>query len=139
MENREKITLSNKIEELTALASKIEELAENWQLPMPLTMNINLVLEEAVTNIISYAYPSNEIQKINIEISINNSNLQIIITDQGIAFDPTSNAEPDIHLPAAERPIGGLGIFLITKIMDTVEYQRIDETNQLTLQKNISQ
>jgi serine/threonine-protein kinase RsbW len=58
--------------------------------------------------------------------------------DDGREYDPTLKADPDITLPVEERPIGGLGIFLIKKIMDQVEYLRKDNRNFLMLTKNIS-
>jgi serine/threonine-protein kinase RsbW len=63
--------------------------------------------------------------------------LIVEIIDDGIPFDPTSLKKPDLTLPAEERPIGGLGIFLITKIMDSVNYTRNNNQNILTLIKNI--
>ena len=132
----ETIIISNHVDELSVLAAKIEELSEKWELPMPLTMNINLVLEEAVSNVIFYAFPDKQEHDISISLELKNDELTIVIEDGGIPFDPTSMKEPDISLPADERPIGGLGIFLISKIMDHVYYQRINEKNILTLKKN---
>jgi anti-sigma regulatory factor (Ser/Thr protein kinase) len=113
MEKTEKITISNRVDELPILAGKIEELAEKWELPMALTMNLNLVLEEAVSNVIFYAFNNNEVHEIFIKLSLDNNVLTIEISDDGIPFDPTLRKQPDITLPAEERPIGGLGIFLI--------------------------
>ena len=129
--------ISNKLEEISKLAEQIEELAEIWDLPMPLTMKINLVLEEAISNIIFYAYPDQKNHEINISVSLQNDQLKIHILDDGIAFDPTTTEQPDINLPADERPVGGLGIFLISKIMDEVNYKRFEEKNSLTLLKKI--
>ena len=130
--------INNKVEEITKLAEQLEELAEIWELPMPLTMKINLVLEEALSNIIFYGYKDQEKHVINISISLLDDQLKMIIEDDGIAFDPTKSEQPDINLPADERPIGGLGIFLVSKIMDEVIYNRFEEKNTLTLLKKIS-
>lgn len=137
MEAKEEITITNNVDELPILAGRIEELAEKWELPMPLTMNLNLVLEEAVSNVIFYAFNDQEKHEINITFNIESNVLTIEITDDGIAFDPTLRKQPDLTLPAEERPIGGLGIFLISKIMDTVKYSRHNNNNILTLIKNI--
>jgi len=131
----ERITILNKVEELAVLAGRIEELAEQWELPMPLTMNLNLVLEETVSNIIFYAYPDGNEHSIDITLSIVDGEITIEIEDEGIPFDPTAMQQPDISLPAEERPIGGLGIFLVSKIMDNVSYRREQEKNKLTLKK----
>jgi serine/threonine-protein kinase RsbW len=131
-------TIENQIGEIPVLAEKIEELAEHWDFPEQLTMSINLVVEEALSNIIFYAFSDNKAHKIRISFSLRNDLLKIMITDDGVAFDPTLRKQPDISLPALERPIGGLGIFLISKIMDTVLYERKNNRNTLILEKEIN-
>ena len=129
--------VENRIEELSALAEKIEDLAEKWELSQALAMNINLVIEEAVSNIIFYAFNDNDKHEIRISISLENSRLTIKITDDGIPFNPLAQEQPDINLPAEERPVGGLGIFLISQIMDEMHYTRQKNQNILTLNKSI--
>jgi anti-sigma regulatory factor (Ser/Thr protein kinase) len=129
--------IRNNIGELPAFAEKVEKLAEEWELPLPVTMNLNLVLEEALSNVIFYAFTDDKEHDINIDMILCRNALTITITDSGIPFDPTSRKEPDITLPVEERPIGGLGILLILKMMDKVEYARINNQNVLTLTKFI--
>jgi serine/threonine-protein kinase RsbW len=139
MDNRKTkhFVIDNRIGEIPFLAEKIEELAGKWELPESLTMNINLVLEEALSNIIFYAYNDNRKHQIKISMTLINKNLTFKITDNGIPFDPFSLPQPDISLSAEERPVGGLGIFLISKFMDAVHYSRQNNMNILTLNKNI--
>ncbi|MCF8358270.1 MAG: ATP-binding protein [Prolixibacteraceae bacterium] len=135
---KEEISIKSSIDELPVLAGKIEALGEKWDLPMPLTMNLNLVLEEAISNIVFYAFPDKaEQQTVNIDINYEKGEIEIVIKDNGIPFDPTAKEKPDIDLPADQRPIGGLGIFLITKIMDSVNYKRDNDKNILILKKKI--
>jgi anti-sigma regulatory factor (Ser/Thr protein kinase) len=135
---KEEISIKSSIDELPVLAGKIEALGEKWDLPMPLTMNLNLVLEEAISNIVFYAFPDkDEKHHVNIDINYENEEIEIVIKDKGIPFDPTAKGKPDIDLPAEERPVGGLGIFLITKIMDSVNYKRENDKNILNLKKKI--
>jgi len=129
--------IENQVGELSSLAEKIEELAEKWELSHALTMNINLVLEEALSNIIFYAYTDIGKHEIRITLLLNNNCLMIKITDKGIPFNPLSQQQPDITLPAEERPVGGLGIFLISQIMDNIHYARQNNQNILTLNKSI--
>ncbi len=133
--NTEHFIIENRIEEIPVLAEKIERLAEEEKLSYEMTMNINLVLEEALSNIIYYAFSDNKKHLINILLSVEDKKLTIKITDDGIPFDPTLHKEPDISLPVEEREIGGLGILLISKIMDTVKYSRDKNLNILTLTK----
>lgn len=133
----ERITIANKIEELPVLTQKIEEIGDKWELPIPIVMNINLVLEEAVTNIIFYAYTDKIQHEIAIDINLNNKQLILQISDNGRPFDPTKKEKPDTSLSVEERQIGGLGIFLIQQIMDQVLYKRDDNKNILILKKSI--
>lgn len=129
--------IENQISELSFLAEEIENLAGKWELSHALAMNINLVIEEAVTNIIFYAFTDGAKHEINITLSVNNNRLTIKVTDNGIPFDPLSHQKPDITLPAEERTVGGLGIFLISQIMDEINYTRKKDQNILILTKNI--
>ncbi len=131
------LIIKNEISELDRMAAFIEELGERMSLEMALVMNLNLALEEAVSNIILYAYPQKMGEEISIKCSEVNNSLIFTISDRGIEFDPTQMREVDITLSAEEREIGGLGIFLIRQIMDEVKYERIDDKNILTIKKNL--
>jgi anti-sigma regulatory factor (Ser/Thr protein kinase) len=129
--------IENQVGELPPLAKKIEDLAEKWELPHDLAMNINLVIEEALTNIIFYAFTDINKHEIKMSVSLNNNKrLRIKITDSGIPFNPLAQQQPDITLPVEERPVGGLGIFLISQIMDRMHYSRHNNQNILTLNKS---
>lgn len=130
--------IENQIGELTAMAEKIKQLAREWELPQALAVNIDLVIEEALSNIIFYAFTDNTKHQIHVSISLNQQMLTIKITDDGIAFNPLSEKQPDISLPAEQRPVGGLGIFLISQIMDKMHYTRYKNQNVLTLNKSIN-
>ncbi|MCE5321320.1 MAG: ATP-binding protein [Bacteroidales bacterium] len=131
------LLVNNKIDELTRVARFLEELGEKWNLPDPLVFNLNLVMEEALANTILYGFSDDRNHTIEIQCSKSKSLISITIKDDGIEYDPTQKKDPDMSLPAGERPIGGLGIFLIKKIMDSVHYKRIDNINNLILTKNI--
>lgn len=133
----ETIHIKNKVDQLSLLAEKLEQLGEKWELPLPLVTNLNLVLEEAVSNIIFYAYDDDKQHQIDISIKMNKNALTITITDDGKPFDPTQSKTPNIDLPAEEREIGGLGIFLMGKIMDKLNYKRKEQKNILTLKKSL--
>lgn len=97
---------------------------------------IRLACEEALVNIISYAYEE-EIGQVEIAYSYNEANneFKIELTDAGTAFNPLEKPDPDTSLPLEEREIGGLGIFMIKKIMDKVSYKREDGKNTLKMIK----
>jgi serine/threonine-protein kinase RsbW len=133
----ENFIIENRIGEIPVLAEKIEVLSEKWNFPEPLPIHINLVVEEALSNIIFYAFHDDKTHSIEISFSLHNNLLTIRITDDGTAFNPTLQLQPDVTLSALERPVGGLGIFLISKMMDTVHYTRRNNRNTLTLKKEI--
>ena len=117
----------------------VEAVADVAHLDVGLTMSLNLALEEAVSNVIMYAYPKGSDGLVDIEAIIRKKELEFIISDNGTPFDPTAAPEADITLDAEERPIGGLGIFLVKNIMDVVEYTRSDDgKNILSMIKKIA-
>ena len=129
--------INDNIAEISRLATFIEEVGEAFELTPDVIFNLNLVIEEAVVNVINYAYPKEEHQSIYLSANLHNGSIVFVLTDTGKEFDPTQAPEADITLSAEERPIGGVGIFLIRQIMNEVKYQRIDGKNVLTLEKKL--
>ena len=131
------LTLHNDVQEVPQLASFIDEVAEACGIDMATTMSLNLAMEEAVVNVMNYAYPAGTVGNVDIDAEFDDGKLTFILSDSGTPFDPTQTGEPDLTLDAEDRPIGGLGIFLVRQIMDSVEYRYSDGKNILTLTKNI--
>lgn len=131
------IVLANEISEVSRLNDFIEEIGREFAIAPDVLFNLNLVLEEAVVNVINYAYPKEEHEFIYLSASMHEGSIVLVLTDTGKAFDPTAAPEADITLSADERQIGGLGIFLIRQIMNEVRYERIDGKNILTLEKKL--
>ncbi|MBC5632566.1 ATP-binding protein [Parabacteroides hominis] len=129
--------IKNELEQLTRLYAFLDRQAGVYKLEELLSMQIKLALEEAVTNVILYAYPDKKDQDIRIDMSCENKRLTIVITDTGIAFNPLERQEPDLTLSLEERPIGGLGIFLVKQLMTEVTYSHSDGKNILTMTKDI--
>lgn len=131
------IILTNDISEINKLTEFVEEIGNKLSLAPDVVFNLNLVLEEAVVNIINYAYPKEDHQSIYLSATLHEGSIILVLTDTGVEFDPTMAPEADITLSAEERPIGGLGIFLIRQIMNEVRYDRIDGKNVLTMEKKL--
>lgn len=129
------IELRNQIEEIGRMATFLEELGEELNLSPEVAFNIHLALEEAVSNVIMYAYPQDEEHTIKLTARLIDNRLIFKIIDSGKEFDPTLHPEADVTLSLEERPIGGLGIFLIRSIMQAVEYRRVGDKNILTMVK----
>lgn len=129
--------LHNEIVEINKLAFFIEKIGNELGLSTELILNLNLVLEEAVSNVIFYAYPKGENHIISLSVSKTDNRLVFVLTDSGSPFDPTKIPDADTTLPANERQIGGLGIFLIRQIMDKLEYQRTNGKNVFIMEKQL--
>ena len=131
------IILANDISEISRLADFVEEIGNDFSLTPDIVFNLNLVLEEAVVNVINYAYPKEEHQSIYLSARLHEGSIILVLTETGKEFDPTMAPEADVTLSAEDRQIGGLGIFLIRQIMNEVRYERIEGKNVLTLEKKL--
>ena len=136
-ETERHLILHNDIQQIPQLAEFIETIADEIKLDQGLAMSLNLALEEAVTNVILYAYPEGSDGLVDIEAIMSKDKLKFIISDSGQAFDPTAAPEADVTLGVEDRPIGGLGIYLVRKIMDSVSYERTEGKNVLSLTKKL--
>ena len=132
-----RLVLPNDIETIPQLNEFIDLVAEEVGLDMSLTMSLNLAMEEAVVNVMDYAYPDGQKGNVDIEVTADQEWMTFVITDTGIAFDPTTKEDADTTLSAEERPIGGLGIFLVRQLMDDINYKREGNKNVLTLRKKL--
>lgn len=129
------------------ISSRLEELgrAEAWLraelLPHasePVRHDLALVLEEVLTNVIRHGYGAEAQGGIDVSAEICNGKLRLEVRDGARPFDPFSAALPDLDGDLAERPVGGLGIFLVRRLMDRVEYQRQEQENVLVMEKQLS-
>jgi anti-sigma regulatory factor (Ser/Thr protein kinase) len=116
----------------------VEELLDEYECPTKMRMGICVAIEEIFVNIARYAY---EGTKGNLSLSVAfDKNTRVItfrIADKGIPFDPLKKTDPDITLPANDREVGGLGILITKKTMDTLTYAYEDGENILTMTKKI--
>ncbi len=132
-----KLLLPAKLENLEAMMEFIRKAAIDQGFDTKQINHIELASEEVLVNIINYAYPD---RTGDIEITLTpqeNKGLEIKVIDWGLAFDPLSLPEPDTCAPLEERKIGGLGVYLLRKLMDEVYYKREDSRNILTFVKKI--
>jgi len=138
-ETERHLILHNDIQQIPQLAEFVEAVADLAHLDVGLTMSLNLALEEAVSNVIMYAYPKGSDGLVELEAIIRKGSMEFILSDNGTPFDPTAAPEADITLDVEDRPIGGLGIFLVRNIMDEVKYNRSDDgKNILSMTKKLA-
>ena len=123
------LRIKNQMSELEKVSQFIDEIGEELGLSMELIMNLNLVMEEMVVNVISYAYP---------EGTDAENELTLVLSDQGKEFDPTKKKDSDMSVNPAERELGGMGIYIVKNLMNKVTYQRLEGRNLLTMTKSIN-
>jgi len=131
------ISIENKIENLTIVAGFVENFGEDNKLDNKIVFDLNLVLDELVTNIIHYAYDDNDKHLINISLEKKENEIEIKIIDDGKKFNPLQKEEADINLSLEEREIGGLGIHIVRHKTDNISYERKNNQNILSLFKKL--
>ena len=131
------LILPNDVQEVPKLAAFVDEVCEAAGMDMSTTMQMNLAIEEAVFNVMEYAYPEGTKGEVRIEAQTHDTYVEFTLTDDGKPFNPTEKGEVDITLSAEERSIGGLGIMLVKHYMDDTKYKYVDGQNVLTLRKNL--
>ena len=138
MDNKISITLKNQLSEIERSSQVLDEFGRLHDLPIRDLRAMNLALDEILTNVIFYAYDDRQEHQITVRLSLTHGELTAEVEDDGRPFNPLTFPAADTEKPVAERPIGGLGIFLISKIMDTVHYTRKNNRNTLILKKGIN-
>lgn len=131
------LTLPNDVHTTPQLAAFVDDICNTLGFSNSQKLQMNLAVEEAVVNVMNYAYPKGASGDVQIDALANDERLKFTITDAGMPFDPTACPEADISLSADERPIGGLGIHLVRHYMDSVNYERMNDRNIFTLRKRI--
>ena len=132
------LRIKNQMSELEKVSQFIDEIGEELGLSMELIMNLNLVMEEMVVNVISYAYPEGTDAEIELLAKSDANELTLVLSDQGKEFDPTKKKDSDMSVNPAERELGGMGIYIVKNLMNKVTYQRPEGRNLLTMTKSIN-
>ena len=133
----ETLVIKNNVQEVARFSTFIKSATEKLGIEKSLARQLRLAAEEAVVNVIDYAYPAGKEGDITIKIMSDGHTLRFQIIDAGVLFDPTMKEKTDTTLSAEDRQIGGLGILLVRELMDSINYERIEGTNVLTLIKNL--
>jgi sigma-B regulation protein RsbU (phosphoserine phosphatase) len=129
------LSLVNRLDEIGRIHESFNAFAEEHGVPTPIRRQINLVLDELLSNVISYAFEDDEEREIDVRIELSSDRLAVTIADDGIPFNPFSSAPPDTSLSLEERELGGLGIHVVSKVMDEVSYNRRTDRNVVILVK----
>ena len=133
----ETLVIKNDVKEVSKFSEFMKSVIEKLDIEKSLGRQLRLAVEEAVVNVIDYAYPAGQEGEIEVRMMSDGKTLKTVITDSGVAFDPTTKEKADTTLSAEDRQIGGLGILLVREMMDSINYIRTGGMNVLTLIKKV--
>ena len=129
--------LSNASTDLNRFIDDFSLVLKNQNLSSDNINHLCLILDEIITNIMTYGFNDNKPHHIHIEANLGSGTIETIIKDDGIPFDPTKQTKPDVSLPLEDRPIGGLGLYLVKSFVDSIDYQYENGHNVLSLVKKL--
>ena len=132
------LTVEARDEQLAAVQNFVQELLDSAGVSVKEQMQISIAVEEIFVNISHYAYtPDVGYATIRVRITENPAELALTFLDRGVPYDPTKAQSPDLSLPASEREVGGLGIFMTKQLVDKICYEYRDGQNVLTLLRRL--
>jgi serine/threonine-protein kinase RsbW len=132
------LILKNDFSELGRVLSSVSELCHRNSIPSNLEHDLNLALDEMIINVAKYAYPDGGEHHFTLQIALSDEEFTACIEDDGVEFNPNEHPMPDLDAPLEKRKEGGLGIYLVRKIMTSIEYQRVAGRNLVTLRKKLA-
>jgi sigma-B regulation protein RsbU (phosphoserine phosphatase) len=132
------IIIKNDLEEIDRLNELFEEFCELHEIPPKTFRKFNIVFDELINNIVSYAFNDEEAHEIKVLVNITKDQLVVSLEDDGIAFNPFNLATPDTEASIEDRDIGGLGVHIVKNLMDDFSYKRFVKKNMTTLYKYIN-
>ena len=133
------LTIAATVESIETVTDFVNEQLEAYDCPMKILMQINIAIDELFSNIAHYAY-NPETGDATVRVEVIEDPMAVIITfiDNGVPYDPLKQKDPDTTLPAEERELGGLGIYMVKKTMDDVTYEYKDGKNILSIKKHLN-
>jgi len=132
------VVLTNKAEDRHRLVEQLYAFAREVQLPKAALQAADLALEEHLTNVINYGYEDKRTAEILVRLEIQAGALLVEVFDNGCPFNPLDRPEVDTTIPLDEKQIGGLGVHLMRRFMDELDYRREDGRNVFRMRKKLS-
>ena len=131
-------SIANDLRDIAGATEKVRAFLAEHGLTEEVSFEVHLALDELLTNTIDYGYDDDNEHRIDLLLRLESDTLTVEIADDGSAFDPLQAAEPDMGASIEDRARGGLGIYLVRKMMDSVAYRRQDGRNIVTLTKRVA-
>ena len=131
-------TIANRRDDVARVAGMVDELASTHHLAPDVVADVNVALDEVLTNIISHGYDDGGVHEIRIRLTVDEDAIEAEVLDDGRPFNLTSMPAPDLGAPLRERRVGGLGIHFVRNLMSEVTYSRAGDRNRLLLKKRLT-
>jgi len=136
------LTLRNDLSELERASTTLDDFGRRHAIPAAALFDVHLALDEIVTNIITYGYEDDAEHEIVVHLSVSPASaprrVEVEVEDDGRPFNPLDAAPPDVEASVADRAVGGLGIYLVRRVMDDLEYRRQQGKNVLVMRKTLA-
>jgi serine/threonine-protein kinase RsbW len=136
--NQIETTIRNRREEFTRVIEAVDRLAAEHHLAADVVGDMQVALDEVLTNIVEYAYTDDVEHEIRIRLRVLDNVLEATIEDDGVPFNLLESAAPDTRAPLRERRIGGVGLHFVKNLMSEVSYDRVGDRNRLVLKKKLT-
>jgi serine/threonine-protein kinase RsbW len=131
-------TIVNRRSELARVASLVDELAAANDLERAVLADIQVALDEVLSNIIDHGFADEQVHEIRVRLRLDHGVLEATIEDDGKPFDLRAHPTPDLNAPLRRRRVGGLGIHFVRNLMTEVRYGRVKGRNRLVLRKRLT-
>jgi anti-sigma regulatory factor (Ser/Thr protein kinase) len=131
------VRISNQWDEMPVATGMLSRFGASNGLPPPVLHDLHVVLDEALNNIIAYAYQEGTRGPITVRLEYGKDEIAMVLEDRGRPFDPLEAPAPELTAPLRARKLGGLGVHFMRSLMDDVAYARVGDVNQLRLTKKM--
>jgi len=130
------LTIHNELSEIEQLRDAVDRLGGELNVPTRSLIQLQVALDEIVSNVIRHAWPSGGAHQFRVRVTLGPKTAEVEVIDDGKSFDPR-RAPPPPDLPAGEKlPVGGRGLAMLSQLVDSIGYARVDGCNRTTLKKN---
>ena len=131
-------TIRNRREDFARVRDTLDRIAADHQLATGAVADMQIALDEILTNIVDYGYTDGGEHEIRVRLRILDNILEATVEDDGQPFNPLERPAPDTHVPLRERRIGGVGLHFVRNLMTEVRYDRVGDRNRLVLRKQLT-
>lgn len=138
MPNEIRATLPIRLSRIREFAEEVEKFGEDAGLPDTKIYIVNLTLDELIANVVMYGFEGVAKPEISVRLTLADSKLVLTLEDNGRAYDPTKNVEPDLTSPLMNRPVGGLGRYFVKRLANRISYEYVNGRNCVTAEYDLA-